>query len=77
MVSEDWAGIMGDIGGQIKALLTTSVPAYNTTACPVPASAIDIQHYTINLPEVPSVISFFAEVCVLVCVCVFKITGYT
>lgn len=60
MVTEDWAGIMGDIGGQIKTMINT-VPGLNSTACPVPATNINIQQYTLNLPEIPSILTFFAE----------------
>ncbi|KAK7109445.1 ganglioside GM2 activator-like [Littorina saxatilis] len=60
MVAEDWAGIMAGLGGQIRTMLTT-VPGLNTTACPVPPATINIQQYTLNLPPVPSILSFFAE----------------
>ncbi|KAK7494716.1 hypothetical protein BaRGS_00014114 [Batillaria attramentaria] len=61
MVAEDWAGIMGDIGSQVETMLETSIPNITTAGCPYPARSINIDHYTLHLPPVPTILSWFAE----------------
>jgi hypothetical protein len=60
MVSEDWAGIMSNIGGQVKTMLTQA--GVRSGVCPLPATTLNIQQYTINLPPVPSILHWFASV---------------
>ncbi|KAL8562939.1 hypothetical protein ACOMHN_004631 [Nucella lapillus] len=60
MISENWAGVMTNMGKQIKGLLT-AMPGLNTTACPVPPASVDVQHYTLNLPAVPGALAVFAS----------------
>lgn len=60
MIGENWAGIMADMGRQIRTMVM-AIPGLNTTVCPVPPATVNLQHYTINLPAVPSILSIFAE----------------
>lgn len=60
MIQEDWAGIMADLGRQIKAMLNSS--GINPSQCPQPPRALQIQDALIHLPEVPAVLSIFAAV---------------
>ncbi|XP_063411918.1 ganglioside GM2 activator-like [Mytilus trossulus] len=58
MVTQNWAGIMGGIGTQIKAMLAKSGVTYN--ACPQPAQALSIKSYSLHIPEMPKILSWFA-----------------
>lgn len=60
MIAEDWAGIMADLGAQIKTMLNTS--GINPSQCPQPPRALQIQNAVIHLPEIPAVLSIFAAV---------------
>lgn len=60
MVTQNWAGIMGGIGTQIKAMLAKSGVTYN--ACPQPAQAVNIKSYSLHIPEIPKILSWFAAV---------------
>lgn len=60
MINENWAGIMGGIGTQIGAMLKSSGITYN--ACPQPAAQLNVNSYTIKLPKVPAILSWFASV---------------
>ncbi|CAC5411218.1 GM2A [Mytilus coruscus] len=58
MITQDWAGLMGNIGNQIKTMLHS----YNVThnQCPQPPRTLSIRNYMIRMPEMPSVLSWFA-----------------
>ncbi|KAK3602557.1 hypothetical protein CHS0354_021144 [Potamilus streckersoni] len=57
MISEDWGGIMGNIGTQINTMLRNAgVPDH----CPLDATALHVNQFTFSLPEVPSLFSTFA-----------------
>ncbi|KAK6165397.1 hypothetical protein SNE40_022330 [Patella caerulea] len=58
MEKENWAGIMGGIGTQIKQMLqTVGITSY----CGVTPRSIGIQSYNLKLPPIPAILTFFAE----------------
>ncbi|KAK3083445.1 hypothetical protein FSP39_022918, partial [Pinctada imbricata] len=58
MITQDWAGVMGGIGKQVKAML--SEQGVDAAACPQPEKELHIHDYVLHLPQVPSVLSWFA-----------------
>lgn len=60
MITQDWAGLMGNIGNQIKTMLQANNVTYNQ--CPQQPRTLSIRNYLIRMPEMPSVLSWFAAV---------------
>ena len=60
MITENWAGIMGDIGNQINTMLSSV--GVNASQCPQPARDLHINGFSLTLPSMPSILSFFAAV---------------
>ena len=60
MITENWAGIMGDIGNQINTMLSSV--GVNASQCPQPARDLHINDFSLTLPSMPSILSFFAAV---------------
>ncbi|XP_061184648.1 ganglioside GM2 activator-like [Saccostrea echinata] len=58
MITEDWAGIMGGIGKQIQTMLSSV--GVNASQCPQPPRDLRINDYTISIPSIPSVLTWFA-----------------
>ncbi|ESO99708.1 hypothetical protein LOTGIDRAFT_201161 [Lottia gigantea] len=58
MEKENWAGIMGGIGTQVRGLLSS---IGITSFCNIQARSLDVQSYKLKLPPIPSILSFFAE----------------
>ncbi|XP_063419931.1 ganglioside GM2 activator-like [Mytilus trossulus] len=58
MITHDWAGLMGNIGNQIKTMLQTYNVTYNQ--CPQQPRTLSIRNYLIRMPDMPSVLSWFA-----------------
>ncbi|KAL3854755.1 hypothetical protein ACJMK2_014004 [Sinanodonta woodiana] len=57
MMTEDWAGIMSNIGKQIRTMMTTQhVPDH----CPVGPMEVHLNSYTLTLPPIPKILTFFA-----------------
>ncbi|KAL3854754.1 hypothetical protein ACJMK2_014003 [Sinanodonta woodiana] len=57
MISEDWGGIMGNLGKQINTMLhDAGVPDH----CPLEATAFHVNHFSFTLPELSSIFSTFA-----------------
>lgn len=60
MITENWAGIMGNIGNQINTMLGSV--GVNASQCPQPARDLHINDFSLTLPSMPSILSFFAAV---------------
>ena len=60
MITENWAGIMGNIGNQINTMLSSA--GVNASQCPQPARDLHINDFSLTLPSMPSILSFFAAV---------------
>ncbi|XP_022324251.2 ganglioside GM2 activator-like [Crassostrea virginica] len=58
MITENWAGIMGNIGNQINTMLSGA--GVNASQCPQPARDLHINDFSLTLPSMPSILSFFA-----------------
>lgn len=58
MITENWAGIMAGMGKQINTML--SGVGVNASQCPQPARDLHINDFTLQLPSMPSILSFFA-----------------
>ncbi|XP_060063039.1 ganglioside GM2 activator-like [Ylistrum balloti] len=61
MISENWATITTDLGTQVKTMLSSAGISFNPGLCPLPVSQLDLNKYPLNLPSVPSVLSWLAS----------------
>lgn len=62
MIAEDWMGVAASLGRDIKAMLAPSgIDASNP--CPQPPRSLNITDGVIHLPEIPSGLTMFADVC--------------
>ncbi|XP_048776905.1 ganglioside GM2 activator-like [Ostrea edulis] len=58
MITENWAGIMGGIGQQVNTMLSSV--GVNASQCPQTPKELHITDYTITIPTIPSILSWFA-----------------
>ena len=60
MISENWAGMMGSVGIQIKNMMQSQGVAYNQ--CPQQPRTVSIRNHLLRLPDIPAILSWFAAV---------------
>ena len=61
MEEGNWGGIGTDLASQLKDLMNYD----NTTVCPVLPYRMTVTDHTMEIPEMPAVLSFLAEVTLL------------
>jgi len=60
MINENWLGIAGNIGGDIKNILVNN--GMNPGLCPQPPQTIRIIEEPVRMPVMPRALYWFAEV---------------
>ena len=63
MIRENWAGMMGSVGNQIKNMMQSQGVAYNQ--CPQQPRTLSIRNHLLRLPNIPAILSWFAAVSML------------
>ncbi|XP_033727985.1 ganglioside GM2 activator-like [Pecten maximus] len=61
METENWASITTGLATQMKTMLTSAGIRVDPGLCPLQVTSLNLHEYTINLPQIPSVLSWVAS----------------
>jgi len=62
-IRENWPGMMGSVGNQIKNMMQSQGVAYNQ--CRQQPRTVSIRNHLLRLPDIPAILSWFAAVSVV------------